>query len=402
MKLLHTADWHLGHRLHEHNQHEEQQLFLDWLLERIDAEKIDVLLISGDVYDTGVPSTQSQKMYYDFLIALQQTHCSEVVITGGNHDAPGTINAPKELLAALSVHVVGKATEEVADEVFHLKVGNESVIIAAVPYLRDQDIRRAIKGESFDEITERYKKALVNHYNEVAGHCNTLNDGSTPTIAMGHLFAVGGSISDSEQQIYVGNLGHIGDNDFPESFDYIALGHLHKPQIVGGNDNIRYSGSPVMLSFSEVGSDKQVLIVETEEDKISDIHPIDVPIFRQLIRLKGSQEECIGKIQNLEVTEEALTPWIEVTVKSEQQTVINQAAFHQEAEKCGVEVLKVAVNTTRNLQGLEQKLEHTVTVKDLSPLEVFKQKCSEEEFSLTEHPDIADAFEEALNIAREQ
>ncbi|MEL6607241.1 MAG: exonuclease subunit SbcD, partial [Bacteroidota bacterium] len=260
MRILHTADWHLGHRLHEHGQQEEQQLFLDWLLQLIDKEKIDVLLVSGDVYDTGVPSTQSQKMYYDFLIQLQQTHCSEVVITGGNHDAPGTINAPKELLAALSVRVVGKATEEIADEVFELKIGNEAVIVAAVPYLRDQDIRRAVQGETFDEITERYKKALVNHYQEAATYCQEINTNQVPVIAMGHLFAVGGSVSDSEQQIYVGNLGHIGAEDFPETFDYIALGHLHKPQIVGGKDYIRYSGSPVMLSFSETGYEKQVLV----------------------------------------------------------------------------------------------------------------------------------------------
>ncbi|MEL7147775.1 MAG: exonuclease SbcCD subunit D C-terminal domain-containing protein [Bacteroidota bacterium] len=402
MKILHTADWHLGHRLHEHHQQEEQQQFLDWLLALIDKEKIDVLLISGDVYDTGVPSTQSQKMYYDFLIALQQTHCSEAVITGGNHDAPGTINAPKELLSALSVHVVGKATEEVKDEVFQLKVREESLVVAAVPYLRDQDIRRAIKGESFDEITERYKKALVNHYDEVAAYCQAIPNENGPTIAMGHLFAVGGSISDSEQQIYVGNLGHIGADDFPETFDYIALGHLHKPQIVGGNEKIRYSGSPVMLSFSEAGSDKQVLILETAEKSIDQIQSVEVPVFRQLIRLKGSQEECIGKIQNLELAPDQLTPWVEVTIKSSQHTTINQELFHQEAEKRGVEVLKVTTDKSRNLPGLEQRLENTATVKDLSPMEVFKQKCSEEEFSLQEHPEVEDAFEEALNIARAQ
>lgn len=402
MRILHTADWHLGHRLHEHGQQEEQQLFLDWLLQLIDKEKIDVLLVSGDVYDTGVPSTQSQKMYYDFLIRLQQTHCSEVVITGGNHDAPGTINAPKELLAALSVRVIGKATEDIADEVFRLKIDNEEVIVAAVPYLRDQDIRRAVQGESFDEITERYKKALVNHYEQAASYCQEINTNQVPVIAMGHLFAVGGSVSDSEQQIYVGNLGHIGAEDFPETFDYIALGHLHKPQIVGGKDYIRYSGSPVMLSFSETGYDKQVLILETDVTAIKDVHSVKVPFFRELIRVTGTVEECIGRIQNIVVSEERLATWLEVVLTIEQQTVIDQSKLHEVATENNMEILKVTVKNPRNIKGLERLLADAPTVKGLSPVEVFKKKCEEEDYPLDEYPDILDAFEEALQIARDQ
>ena len=157
-----------------------------------------------------------------------------------------------------------------------------------------------------------------------------------------------------------------------------------------------------MLSFSEVGSEKQVLLLETHQNTIKDITSVPVPLFRQLIRISGSQEECIGRIQNLEKQPETLTPWLEVTLKSDQQTVINQTAFHQEAEKRGMEVLKVVVKSPRNLQGLELLLQDAPTVRDLSPTEVFKQKCKEERFSLTEHPEIEDAFQEALNIAREQ
>ncbi|MEQ8238172.1 MAG: exonuclease SbcCD subunit D C-terminal domain-containing protein [Cyclobacteriaceae bacterium] len=402
MRILHTADWHLGHRLHENGQHEEHQLFFDWLIKTIDEEKIDVLLVSGDIYDTGVPSTQSQKMYYDFLIKLQQTHCSEVVITGGNHDAPGTINAPKELLAALSVRVIGKATEDVAEEVFCLKVADEEVIVAAIPYLRDQDIRRAVQGESFDDITSRYKQALVNHYQEAADECVALGKAGVPLIAMGHLFAVGGSVSDSEQQIYVGNLGHIGAEDFPKAFDYIALGHLHRPQLVGERDYIRYSGSPVMLSFSETGYEKQILILETGQNEIKSIRPIAVPVFRELIRISGTMEECIGRIQNLTVSESALTPWLEITLDTTQQTVIDQRSIHEVAEEKRAKVLKVAVAKKRKTKGVDQLLSETTSVKDLSPVEVFKQKCAEEDYPIEDHSEIMDAFEEALQLAREQ
>ena len=149
MKILHTADWHLGHRLHEHSQNEEQMLFLEWLENYIIDYKIDVLLISGDIFDTGTPSSQSLRMYYDFLIRLTKTTCQHIVITGGNHDSPGTLNAPKELLNALSIKVIGRSSEDISEEIFKLTVNDEEIIIAAVPYLRDQDIRRAVAGETF-------------------------------------------------------------------------------------------------------------------------------------------------------------------------------------------------------------------------------------------------------------
>ena len=263
MKILHTSDWHLGHRLLDQSQLEEQTLFLEWLLEHITANGIDVLLISGDVFDVGVPAANAQKLYYDFLIRLHQSCCREVIITGGNHDAPSTLNAPKELLNALSIHVVGKAVDPISDEVFRLTVDNEELIVAAVPYLRDQDIRRAVAAETAEEIVNRYKTALINHFHDVARFCEQMKETNTTVIAMGHLFAVGGRTSESEQSIYVGNLGDIGAEDFPAVFSYVALGHLHRSQCVGGKEHIRYSGSPYMLSFSEVGQDKKIIQIET-------------------------------------------------------------------------------------------------------------------------------------------
>ncbi|MGY0427018.1 MAG: metallophosphoesterase family protein, partial [Polaribacter sp.] len=120
MKILHTADWHLGHRLCERSQEEEQILFLSWIEEYISNQKIDVLLISGDIFDTGSPSNKSLEIYYNFLVKLKATTCKYVIITGGNHDSAGTLNAPKHILDALSIKVVGKATENIEDEVFKI------------------------------------------------------------------------------------------------------------------------------------------------------------------------------------------------------------------------------------------------------------------------------------------
>lgn len=399
MKILHTSDWHLGHRLYEQSQYEEQSAFLNWLKQCIVEQNIDILLVSGDVYDTGVPSTQSQKMYYDFLVGLQNTNCKHIVITGGNHDAPGTINAPKALLEALNIKVVGRATEKPEDEVFKLQVQQEEIIIAAVPYLRDQDIRRAVAGESFDQIENRYKQALTNHYNTVGEYCNHINTNQSLVIAMGHLFAIGGSVSDSEQNIYVGNLGHIGANDFHPAFNYIALGHLHKPQIVGKQEHIRYSGSPNILSFSEVGYTKQVVVLTTSANTIESITPVEIPLFRDIIKLKGSYIDCQQQLHAIR-TSTNLTPWIEIVLS---ETFMNRSQLdelYNIAKTNNLEILKITLKQEGPTKGLEELLSESKKVKELSPLDVFKLKCKEQDFDLDTNTQVLDAFHEALQIVK--
>lgn len=402
MKILHTSDWHLGHRLHDQSQHEEQQLFLQWLQQTITGNQIDVLLLAGDVFDTGVPATQSQKLYYDFLVALQQTTCQHVVIVGGNHDAPGTLNAPKELLQALSVHVIGRATDNIADQLMNFTLGNEKLQVAGVPYLRDQDIRKAVAGETFDELGDRYKSALVNHYNQIATLCEAKKDENTYTIATGHLFAIGGSTSDSEQSIYVGNLGDIGSEDFSPTFDYIALGHLHKPQIVDKRENIRYSGSPYKLSFSELSHTKQVLIVETEKAKLITVQPVDVPIFRTMQKLTGAQEQIMEQLHQLDEQNHQLTPWIEIQLTDHEHAAIVSQEIKEHAAKLDLKVLKIGLKQENRLKGLEKMVAESINVRELSPLEVFRQKCIDSSFDLEANPDLEDAFLEILSEAKGQ
>ncbi|MBL4746163.1 MAG: exonuclease SbcCD subunit D C-terminal domain-containing protein [Flavobacteriaceae bacterium] len=399
MKILHTSDWHLGHRLHDQVQTQEQQLFLEWLLSTVISNQIDVLLIAGDIFDTGTPSTLSLKMYYDFLVALRTTACSHIIVTGGNHDSPGTMNAPKELLETLSVKVIGKATEDLAEEVFKLSVNEESIIVAAVPYLRDQDIRKAVAGEQFDDITERYKQALIHHYSEVGIIADSLNADGCPMIAMGHLFAIGGSVSDSEQNIYVGNLGHIGAEDFPSCFDYIALGHLHRPQIVGGNPKVRYSGSPVILSFSEVNQRKNIVILETDQSIISDVVALEIPVFRKVVRIKGTIDECEDELKKLTTNSYGLKPWVEVVLNDTSPTTLGAVAINNIVASLEIEVLKVTLKNQRKVMGLEELTAEIRNVKELSPLRVFEMKCEEMDFDLKANDSVLDAFNEALQIA---
>lgn len=400
MKILHTADWHLGHRLHEQSQVEEQTLFLSWIENYIIDQKIDVLLISGDIFDTGAPSNQSLEMYYSFLVRLNNTTCKSIIITGGNHDSPGTLNAPKHILNALSIKVVGKATENIEDEVFEIEVNGEKVIICAVPYLRDGDIRRAVAGESFEDLSDKYKAALINHYQASAEQCELINTSKAPVIAMGHLFATGGSVSDSEQNIYVGTLGHIGAEDFQIYFDYIALGHLHRPQIIGGNDKVRYSGSPHILSFSEIKYDKKVIVLTIEDNKISDIKDDVVPRFREFYKLEGTIAACIAAFPDVISNPYGLTPWVEIVLNEENN--INTEDLKIAAEAYSFEILKTALKTQRRIKGIEELLEETKSIKELLPIEVFKLKCKEIGYDLESRPEIEDAFNEIFQSVKNQ
>jgi exonuclease SbcD len=394
MKILHTADWHLGHRLHEQSQYEEQTLFLEYLKNYIIDNHIDVLLVSGDIFDTGTPSNQSLELYYRFLVQLNYSCCSSIIITGGNHDSPGTLNAPKDLLSALNIKVVGKATEDIADEVFSIGAQGEKVIIAAVPYLRDGDIRRAVAGESFDELTNKYKAALINHYESAAQACESINTDNAPVIGMGHLFAMGGSVSDSELNIYVGTLGHIGANDFPDYFDYVALGHLHRPQIVGNKPHIRYSGSPHILSFSEINYDKEWVVLHIESNRISDIQGIPVPRFREFYRVAGSMEACINQFKDLVSNDYELTPWVEIVLDENHN--ISTDDFKKTAEDYPFEILKMTLKNQRRMKGIEELMKETKSIKELVPSEVFELRCQEIGYDLSSRPDIEDAFNEIL------
>ncbi len=400
MKILHTSDWHLGHRLHEQSQLTEQALFLDWLLRYIDDSKTDVLLVSGDIFDVGVPSTQAQKLYFDFIRRLYESNCHELILTGGNHDAPGTLNAPKELLDAFSVRVVGKATGNVADEVFRVTAGDETILVAAVPYLRDQDIRKAVASESAEEINNRYKTALVSHFSEVAAYCESLKTPGMQVIGMGHLFAIGGKTSESEQSIYVGGLGDIGADDFPGTFDYVALGHLHRAQKVGGRDHIRYSGSPCVLSFSEAGQYKKVIEIETGASlKISEV---TVPAFRKVVRIEGPAAYCMKCLQDFENEDNELNVWAEVILSDAKEAATGYREITAFAADLRTEVLKITIRDEQKFDALKSLVDNARHVRSFTPEEVFKLKCVEMHLDLNEHPEIHQAFNEIYQTVKTQ
>jgi exonuclease SbcD len=272
MKILHTSDWHLGRSLYGKKRYDEFESFLNWLIQTIIDKNINVLIISGDIFDSGSPSNKAQELYYKFLYEISKTSCKYVIAVAGNHDSPSFLNAPKELLKILNVYVVGSIPENIEDEVITIYKDNKPIlIVCAVPYLRDKEIRIVEPGETIESKNQKLVEGIKNHYLDVVSYAVKIRnkfvnntDHFIPIIATGHLFTTGGKTVDGDgvRELYVGTLSYVDENAFPAEIDYLALGHLHIPQTVGDNKHIRYSGSPIPMGFGEANQTKKLVLLE--------------------------------------------------------------------------------------------------------------------------------------------
>lgn len=277
LTLLHTSDWHLGRRLYGKPRYDEFKQFLDWQLQTLREQKVDVLLIAGDIFDTTAPSNQAQNLYYDFLSQVCDTDCRHVIIVAGNHDSASFLEAPKQLLKSFNIHIIGSMTDTPTDEVITLsdKAGQAELIVMAVPYLRDRDVRTVGHGERLDDKERKLAQGIKAHYAQIAdiaiaqqAQLKAKYKRTIPIVATGHLFTVGGQTmeGDGVRDLYVGSLGSIGAEIFHPQIDYVALGHLHIPQAVGGQPHIRYAGSPIAMGFGESRQQKQVHLLRFDAD----------------------------------------------------------------------------------------------------------------------------------------
>lgn len=377
MKILHTADWHIGKKLHKYDLLEDFYLFVDWLVEFIEAEKIEVILISGDVFDLANPSNEAKKAYYQSLVQLQKTGV-KIIITGGNHDSPSFLNAPDKLLQELGISVVGgvpKNTSDLLIPVYNTK--NEiELVVAAVPYLRNNTIQEEEIAKTFDERVTNLRNGIQKYYEEVAILAKK-DFPDIPCIAMGHLFAKGVSTSESERDIQLGNLASVEASQFGTYFVYVALGHIHQPQQVKGNIPIYYSGSPLSLSFSEKKDKKRVLVIDTKKSFTPE--SIEVPVFRKLISISGNLQELKLTLESLESNEQ-LTNLIEVEVI---ETTYNPELSFQVSELIdafnnqGFEIVKHRIRFTEQAKKMGDLTSENTQLNELKIQEVFQKKLNE-------------------------
>ncbi|HOG50942.1 MAG TPA: exonuclease SbcCD subunit D C-terminal domain-containing protein, partial [Lentisphaeria bacterium] len=369
MKILHTSDWHLGRSLHIKNRHDEHQAFLQWLLTEIDRQQIDVLLVAGDVFDSGLPSIGAQELYYDFLGQVAQSCCRHVVIIAGNHDSPSFLNAPGKLLKALRVQVIGAATADPADEVLVLRRRDHTpeLIVAAVPFLRDRDIRTVQAGESSEDKAQSLIQGIGNHYAAAfaaAEQRRTELGPDLPLVAMGHLFTAGGRLieGDGVRELYVGALPGVEPAIFPASLDYVALGHLHVPQTVNDSSHIRYCGSPLPMGFNEAEQKKMVCLVELQGRKAT-VETLPVPVFQKLRTIQGDWDAISSRLDELAKSNESV--WLNIIYDGNE--IIGDLSQRLEAAVAGT---RLDIVRSRNCQNAERALRQQSMDEALGDLEV--------------------------------
>lgn len=404
MNILHTSDWHLGRNLHGKKRYAEFAAFLDWLIQVIEERHIDAVLVAGDVFDSSVPSNRAQELYYNFLCRVAASACRHVVVIAGNHDSPTLLEAPKELLRVLDVHVVGGISEHIDDEVLLLrdKAGAAELIVCAVPYLRDRDLRLAEAGESSADKEQKLLAGIRSHYAEVFARAEQLRGQygqGIPLIAMGHLFAAGGSVGEGEgmRELYIGSLARVDGGIFPESVQYAALGHLHIPQKIRGNERIRYSGSPLAMGFGEAGQAKSVCLVCCGEGKTA-VSQLPVPLLQRLERLRGDWPHIEARLQAL--LGEEVSAWLEVVYEGEELLPDLRERLDAAVAGSGLEVLRV--QNSRVLQQALAQAHLEESLDDLSVDEVFSRCLEAQQVPEEQRPALLAAYDRVLRSLAEE
>jgi exonuclease SbcD len=410
MRILHTADWHLGHTLHEEDRSEEHGHFLAWLLRTLRKEAVDALLLCGDIFDGANPSATAQRMYYGFLAeATRQNPELDVVVVAGNHDSGARLVAPRDLLSSLGVKVVGRLERlpEGGLDLEELLVpltdasGEVAAWVAAVPFLRPAELPRVDLWNGEDPLVEGVREV----YRQVLEVLEAKRQSGQAALAMGHLYMVGGALSDlSERRVLGGNQHALPVDVFPPGLSYVALGHLHKAQRVGGRSAVRYSGSPLPLSFQEEGYRHRVELVELKGNTLVDVCSLEVPRRVEFLRLPEGgaalPEVVLRRLEQLPLasegppTEEAPWPFLEVRVRLDKPDPGLRRRLDAVLEDKAVRLLKL----TRERTGSGASLGDQVPLQELDeldPVDIF-ERCYHQKYDGEVPGELRSAFLELL------
>ena len=380
MRILHSSDWHLGQHFMGKTRQAEHQAFLAWLLEQVQAQQVDAVLVAGDIFDTGAPPSYARELYNHFIVQLRQTG-AELLVLGGNHDSVAMLGESKTLLAQLNTRVIPGVCADLDEQVLvlHRRDGQPGAVLCAIPFIRPRDVLFSQAGESAQTKQQNLQGAIQQHYQQLYTLACAKRDalgGELPIIASGHLTTVGASASESVREIYVGSLEAFPTSAFPPAA-YIALGHIHRPQKVGGLEHIRYCGSPIPLSFDEAKQQKEVLLVDLDSTGLQQVTALPVPRFQPLLSLRGSLSELSDEIKDAAKQGTPETPvWLEVLVTADDYLSDLQPRLQALTEGLPVEVLRIRRERGTAVAGLTSASRETLD--ELSVSEVFAQRLSSE------------------------
>lgn len=325
LRLIHTADWHLGQTFFGYDREVEHDAFLRWLTDLLTERETDVLLIAGDVFDVANPSAGAQRRFYHFLKeANRRNPALQIVIIAGNHDSAIRLEAPNPLLEELNTTIVGVVRRTDSGEIdldsllipLRNKERKREALCLAVPFLRQGDYPPT------DEPHDTYIAGIDRMYKRLFTYADAKRELKEAIVAVGHLHATGAELSDDDrsERIIMGGLESVSADTFDARIAYTALGHIHKAQRVGGREAVRYAGSPLPMSFSEKNYRHQVVAVEVEEGLVTRIETLEIPRVVGLIRIPETPQKpeevlrCLSDLPTSDSLDEKLWPYLEVRV----------------------------------------------------------------------------------------
>lgn len=410
MRILHTADWHLGHTLREHTREAEHAHFLTWLVATIVERKVDALLIAGDVFDSGNPPANAWRMWFEFLGECKRQRPSlQIVVIAGNHDSPPRLEAPRDLLAAFDVRIVGTVARDAAGKLRTDELlvplrntnGDVAALCTAIPFLRSSDVlalaptlkdpgsaARAVNGEYVlprpvddapppgDPLIDGMR-AL---HDELFAAARAMLQPGQALVAMAHGYLVGGALSElSERKVFGGNQHALPIDLFPADCAYVALGHLHRPQALAGLEHVRYCGSPIPLSMPEREHAHHVVFADLDGPRLAKTWSLRVPRLVPLVRVpeRGELEPdaAIEAVKALPPRDASMPeerrPLLEVAVRLPQPAPgIGERIARVAAEK-NVRLVRVEVVMTG---AVAHDVPRGTQLDSLSPEQVFVRR----------------------------
>lgn len=386
LKILHTGDLHLGLSLRRVSREEEQQMMLDWIVKVTREQAVDVLLIAGDVFDVANPPNSARTMFFNFLEQLVDTQTlSHVVITAGNHDSAGQLNALCPVTRRLGIHIVGgveNRSDSWNDWIIPIDIDGEvCAVVNAIPYI--SEFRLGIRWTS-DQVGKSHaviRKALKSVYGEMADLARERH-GNVPLIAMGHLTAMDEQYNIGEMPRSIHRIIDKGlDGEiFGDRYVYIALGHIHRKYKVRGEANAWYCGSPMPCSIAEAedGSERGVWVIPLSGDAEERPLPCAMlaPVWRQMIRWQGPESKMQEYILNLTWDNAELPPFLYMEVETTSSARVTQRFndIVQSMVQDGVKPpLKGKIEGRLTEQAIEEDIEYDMGNPEalLRPVELF-------------------------------
>lgn len=407
IRILHTADWHLGQTFFGYDRSEEHELFLNWLAEEMKQKEIDALIIAGDVFDVSNPSAASQSIYYRFICRVTAENPQlQIVIVAGNHDSAARLEAPLPLLQAMRTEVRGVVRKLEGGEIDydHLTVelknrnGEVELLCMAVPFLRQGDYP-AVQTEG-----NPYTEGVRELYTQLLKRLWKRRKENQAIVAIGHLQATGSEIAEKDysERTVIGGLECVSPDAFSEQIAYTALGHIHKSQRVSGREYIRYAGSPIPMSFAEKHYHHGVVMVTFDEGSVVEMQRLECPKLVPLVSVPD-REPALPEVvlEALKALPEVngVAPYLEVKVLLEEPEPMLRQEVEEALKDKNYRLARIVSTYHSEAQSIEKESEEWKRgLQEMSPLQIA-QSAFEKIYQVEMPEELTDLFQEALEAA---